>query len=177
MSPASRTTGGRAAPPASLLAMHRHGRSSLLVLGGSEGERLEVVRAFHEAGLARRGRLVAVRCADDEPVLRRALQLWLTAAGDAAEVNPLRACEDGTLYLEGVHALAEPMQRQLVVLARRIAGESPDGRAGALPLRLAAGDADGLDAAVEQRRFSAALLDCIDKIRVDLRGAGRRGAA
>ncbi len=173
-----RAGAGRAvagALPVSLLALHRHSRSNLLVLGGTEAARHEVVRAFHDAGLARRGRLVALHCAHDGAGLRRALQLWLLSDG-AAAANPLAASADGTLYLEAVHTLDAATQRQLLAFARRMASASADGLE-ALPLRLAVGDAGNLAEAVERRRFSAALFDCLDKIHVDLGGVRRRGAA
>jgi DNA-binding NtrC family response regulator len=166
--------GGVPAALLALLALHRHSRSNLLVLGGSEAARHEVVRAFHDAGLARRGQFVTLHCAREGAGLRRALQLWLLS--DGAGANPLAASADGTLYLEAVHALDDATQRQLLALTRRMAAAGADGRE-ALPLRLAVGDAGDLAAAVERRRFSAALFDCLDKIHVDLGSVRRRGAA
>jgi len=171
--------GGTACLSESLLALlelHRHSRASLLVLGGSYAGRRAVVRAFHDASLARGGRLVELRCMHEEARLRRSLQSWLLAGAAGGELNPLRASEDGTLFLAGVHTLSEPTQRLLLVLARRVSGEVLEPGA-VFPYRLAVGDAGELAGAVERGRFSAALFDCLDKIHVDLGGVRRRGAA
>ncbi len=168
--------GAAARPPASLLRLHRHSLSNVLVVGGTDIQRLDVARAFHRASPVRGGPFVAVDCAQDHATVWRALQLWL-GSDEPPAANPLAECECGTLFLDSIELLPQESQRLLLALTRRLelaweGAASPRG-----PLRLAAGNADDLAEAVEQRRFSAALFDSLDKIRVGLRRVPWRGAA
>jgi DNA-binding NtrC family response regulator len=145
------------------------------VLGGSGEQRLSVAQAFHRAGPLGRGAFVAVDCARDEARLCRALQSWLVPEsgppGTPAEL------ECGTLYLDPVGCLSARAQGLLLALACRMQGPPLESRSGPGPLRLAAGNDEDLDVAVEERRFSGALYDFLDKIRVALGQAPKRGVA
>lgn len=171
------TRGAAAKPPASLLRLHRHSLSNLVVLGGSEAQRLAAARAFHCASPARGGPFVALDCAREEARLRHALQLWLISDGAPAARNPLRECERGTLYLDAVEHLSDETQRLLLALTRRLEEDRQGAGPASGPLRLAVGNVEDLAEAVEQRRFSSALYDGLDKIRVRLGRVPWRGAA
>jgi DNA-binding NtrC family response regulator len=147
------------------------------VLGGTVEQREAVARAFHQSSPVRRGPFLSVDCAREEPRLSRALQSWLMPDGAGGDPNPLRESERGTLYLDAVGSLSAPTQRLLLILARRLQGEPLTMGDGPGPFRLAAGSPEDLEEAVEQRRFSSALYDCLDKIRVGLGRLPRQGAA
>ncbi len=169
--------GAAARPPASLLRLHRHSLSNLLVLGGTETQRLDVARAFHRTSPVCGGPFVAIDCARDQARLGRALQLWQLPDAAPSAVNPLSECERGTLFLDSIECLSAETQRLLLALVRRLEAARTDSPSPPGPLRLAAGSTDDLAEAVEQRRFSAALYDCLDKIRVGLGRVPWRGAA
>lgn len=170
-----RGRGVTARPPARLLRLHRHSLANLVVLGGTEAERLAVAQAFHRASPLRCGAFLALDCAREESRLYRALQSWLAPEGAPAGTQETVDC--GTLFLDAVGCLSDPTQRLLLVLARRMQCGPLESRTGPGPARLAVGSAEDLDEAVEERRFSGALYDCLDKIRVGLGQVARRGAA
>jgi DNA-binding NtrC family response regulator len=145
------------------------------VLGGSGEQRLSVAQAFHRASPLGRGAFVAVDCARDEARLCRALQSWLVPDGEQSGAPAELEC--GTLYLDPVACLSPRAQGLLLALARNMQGTPLESRTGPGPLRLAAGNAEDLGVAVEERRFSGALYDFLDKIRVGLGQVSKRGAA
>jgi DNA-binding NtrC family response regulator len=147
------------------------------VLGGADEQRLEIARAFHLSSPLRRGPFHVLDCAREEALLARALQTWLIPGTTRPGSAPLHEVECGTLYLDAVECLSAPTQRLLLALARRLHGAADEPRSESGPVRLAVGSAEDLDEAAEQRRFSGALLDCLDKIRVDLGRVASRGAA
>jgi len=167
--------GASARPPAQLLRLHRHSLSNLVVQGGTEAERLAIARAFHRASPLRRGAFLAIDCARDQPRLHRALQSWLAPEG--APPGPQEDRECGTLFLDSVACLSPETQRLLLVLACRMQSGPQESRTGPGPFRLSVGSAESLGEAVEERRFSGALYDLLDKIRIDLGQMPRRGAA
>ena len=162
--------------PEWLLQLHRHTRSSLLVLGGTPADRRAVVESLHSVSPVEPERLRTVHCGLEEEFLAKALQTWLAASPGTADPNPMGVCEHGTLHLEEVRRLSEPSQRLLLALAVRMQGAAGTPHKGG-PFRLAAGDTDQLLVAVRERRFSRALFDFLDKIRIDLRWSAGRGAA
>jgi DNA-binding NtrC family response regulator len=168
---------GAFALPASLLRLHRRSRSNLLVLGGDRTQRLAVARAFHAAGDLRARPFLPLDCEHAQEALLRALQLWLISDGGHPGVNPLRASEGGTLYLDDVASLAPSAQRLLGVLVRRIAGAPAEEAPSAAPARLVAGAGEHLLRAVKDRRFDAGLFDGLDKVRVELHRPDVRGVA
>ena len=167
--------GAAARPPARLLRLHRHSLSNLLVLGGSGEQRLAVARAFHRASPLGRGAFVAVDCERDEVRLCRALQSWLVP--ECGQPGAPSGLECGTLYLDPVGSLSATAQGLLLAFARRMQGGPLEACPGPGPLRLAAGNAEDLDDAVDERRFSGALYDSLDKIRVAVGRLRGRGAA
>ena len=170
----SKQRGAAATPPARLLRLHRHSLVSVLVTGGCEREREAMACAFHRASPLRDRTFMTLDCGRDEPTLRRALQGWLLPALAATNPNPLRDVEGGTLFLDRLEQLSKPAQQQLLVLARHIRGGSET--ASNLPARLAAGSAAPLrDDSPEG--IAPELLDCLDKIRVEVGAVPRRGAA
>lgn len=147
------------------------------MLGGTDGQRTQVAAAFHAASPLRRAPFRVLDCAREEPRLAQALQRWLVHDRAPAGPDPLRESDGGTLFLDEVACLSESTQRLLLMLVRRLDGTIPDERGAAGPARVGAGSSEDPEAAVRRTRFAGALFDCLDKIRVDLGRAGRRGAA
>src|SRR2546427_190653 len=91
--------------------------------------------------------------------------------GAAAEPNPCRAAERGTLYLDQVDRLSLDTQRLLVALARRLGGGPITGGDAPCAGRLVTGNPSGLAEAVAAGRFLSELLDALDRVRVQLESA------
>ncbi len=160
-------------PPAGLLRLHRHSRVSIVVLGGTSAGRAEIARAFHRASPLATRPFLALDCGEDEQALRRALQRWLAPADVQEGAELLPGLDGGMLFLDRGDCLLDSSQRLLLMLARRLQDEMwqvPSGRPG--PARLAVGSQKDL-AGLEERGFSRELIDCLDKIRVELRCARR----
>ena len=145
---------------------------NLLVLGGDPDQRHEIVFSFHRGSPLRHGPFVCVPCERAEESIALGLRAWAADAAPACGWNPLQAARSGTLFLDSVGSLSASTQRLLLAFARHLAGEDQE----AWPLRLAAGHPEDLSPAVAAGAFSAALYDCLDKIRVQLTPAAR-GAA
>jgi hypothetical protein len=105
-------------------------------------------------------------CGRDQSTLRRALQGWLLPASGMVEPNPLREVGGGTLFLDRLERLPAPVQQQLLVLARHIQGGLGVG-ANPMPARLAAGSV-ALLLDDSPKEIAPELLDCLDKIRVEV---------
>lgn len=163
--------GAAARPPACLLRLHRHSLASILVIGGTASEREAMARAFHRASPIRDRPFMALDCGRDEAMLRSALQGWLLPGGGVP--HPLGDVEGGTLFLERIERLSPLTQQQLLVLAHHL--RSGLERGSNLPARLAAGCGTSLLDA-PRPAIARELLDCLDKIRVELGVAGRRPA-
>jgi len=162
--------------PAPLLRLHRHSRANVLVLGGTPADRLVVARAFHQRSPLAGEPISALDCERDEPRLVRALERWLLV-GAAPEPQPDDLAERaGVVFLDHVSALSATAQRLLLMVANGMHGDT-DGVRTPGPSRLMAGDRGDLARASETGRFSAALADLLDKIRIDLGGHRSRGVA
>jgi DNA-binding NtrC family response regulator len=169
---------GGATLSAALLRLHRSGNTNLLLIGGTRRRRESAARVFHDNSLVRGRPLVVLDCARREGDLRQALEAWLAiSCASRAAFNPLRECDQGTLFLDPVGRLSPPTQRLLLVLARRIGRDDPADAIEAGPYRLAAGDGYELLDAVARHEFCSALFDALDKVRGELGGLVRRGAA
>jgi DNA-binding NtrC family response regulator len=162
----SKQRGAAATPPACLLRLHRHSLVSVLVTGGTAREREAMACAFHRASPLRDRPFMTLDCGRDQTPLRRALQSWLQPARGGLSPNPLRDVEGGTLFLDRLERLPAPAQQQLLVLARHIQ-RGPGAGANPMPARLAAGSA-ALPLDDSPKGIVPELLDCLDKIRVEV---------
>lgn len=169
----SKQRGAAARPPASLLRLHRHSLVSILVVGGTAREREEMARAFHRTSPLCERPFMTLDCGRDESTLRRALQGWLLRARGLPSPNPLRHVQGGALFLDRLERLSTTTQQQLLVLAHHI--QSGDRTALNMPARLAAGLAAPL-LDDSPKGIAPELLDCLDKIRVEL-GVAATGLA
>lgn len=169
--PGQSAGGGSDLPPTRLIRLHRHSLTNVLVVGGTAQRRDQVARAFHQESPLRAGPFVSVDCTSEEDRLRSALQGWTSAPSTASDVNPYRAAEQGTLYLDPVEQLSPDTQRLLLALARRLHGEPVGGDETPCAGRLVTGNPMGLAEAVSAGRFMAALYDALDKVRVELEAA------
>ncbi|HTR96954.1 MAG TPA: hypothetical protein VMH61_03545 [Candidatus Acidoferrales bacterium] len=164
-------------PPSRFLPYSRNSPANLLVLGGTAAQRLEVAREHHALGSASGLAFEALDCASEEARLRGALERWVLHGRSSAESEIRGENPGGVLFLDSIGAIGAPTQRLLLLFASRLQAQLPGAPIGAGPARLAAGDAGELLVAVARQRFSSALFDCLDKIRVELTHAARSGAA
>ena len=155
-------------PPPASLDRERKGLTNVLVVGGTAARREQVARAFHRESPLRDGPFVCVDCSREEDRLRAALQGWMRP-GEA--LNPYRAAERGTLYLDSVAHLSADTQSLLLALARRLLGQPVDAPEPGCAARLVVGNPTELGEAVSGGRFMAALCDALDKVRVQLETA------
>jgi DNA-binding NtrC family response regulator len=155
------------APPASLIHLHRHSLTTVLVLGGDEEKREFLARAFHRESALHSGPFVAVNCEQQIELLMDSVQAWVSAE-HARDVIPLHAAERGTLFVDAIERLPFGAQRLLLVLARRMNDAADGETTGPSPGRLIVGNARDLCDAVAEQRFLPALYDAVDKVRVDL---------
>ena len=125
--------------------------------------------AFHHESPQRLGPFVSVACAREEELLVVGLEAW-AAGSEPPAADPLRAAQGGTLFLDEVGCLSLDTQRILLIFVLHLADEARP------PMRLAAGHEEDLDVAAAEGAFSPPLLDCLDKIHVEL-AAPVRGAA
>ena len=176
-SPQRETRGGEYLPPANLLRLHRGSLTNLLVFGGDSDQRLEVVRQFHHESPLRNGPLIRLSGRSDERGLLRALRAGLIDADPDAGDLPARIASCGTLFVDEVGDLSFEAQRLFLLFARGSASTvtwldetRPFGR-------IAAGNPVDLAALVAEERFSAPLLDMLDKLRIELSPARMKGAA
>ena len=161
---------------ADLLRFHRNSLSHLLVVGGSPSERSEVALEFHRVSPVRLGPLIAVDCSIDEARLRDALTWWMSPTGRLSAPNALWSAERGTLFLDLVGQLSRDTQQLLLTCINRHSALSA-GCAHSWTGRLAVGsDEDPWDL-VAGGRFLGALVDALDKIRVELEPLRQGGAA
>jgi len=173
---AKRSGGEIPVPPARLIRLHRHSLTNVLVIGGTAALRDQVARAFHRESPLRNGAFVPLDCPGDEDRLRASLLVW-TAAEHASDPNPLQAAEEGTLYLDSIEKLSLDSQRLLLALARRLHGEPVGGVEGPCAARLVVGNPRGLGEMVAEGAFLPALLDAVDKVRVELDPTGPEASA
>lgn len=153
--------------------MHRHSLVHVLVIAPDRLRRLACAAEFHGASVLRSGPLVSVDCATEEPMLSRALLGWSRHTLDASGAHPLWAVAHGTLVLDRITRLSEESQSRLYELVRR----PRSGSGGEWCGRLIATCDEAPEAAVAAGTFSGPLLDCLDKVRLDLRANPAAGAA
>jgi DNA-binding NtrC family response regulator len=148
-----------------------NGLANVLVVGGAAADRLEIAQEFHREGVWSSGRLVAIDVCSEAAVLHGALQAWLSGVLLDATHDLLRVAERGTLFLDRITCLPTSTQRMLLVLLRGLEGE--EGRERKWLGRIVTGSPEPLAEAVGLGRFSRALEDALDKIRVHLPGPSR----
>ena len=164
--PAAR--GAEIPPPAELIRLHRHSLINLLVLGGTVDERARIALAFHRESPFKHGPFITLNGELDGPLLHAALQGALSNSERALGDEPLRASEGGTLFIDVVNGLSLSTQRLLLGFSSRLPARESGGSPPAWVGRLAVGSAVDLADEVAAGRFLSALLDSIDKIRIDL---------
>src|SRR5262249_48952067 len=82
-------------------------RTTIVVVGGSHGERARIAGALHRDSRLSSQPFCVAGAGSDEGLLRRSLLCWL---GHDPGVPPL-ACERGTLFVDDVCALPADVQR------------------------------------------------------------------
>lgn len=148
----------------------------MLVLGGTAGRRFQVAHAFHRCSRIARGPLVCLDGGRDEAVLRESLHAFMGSL-DAPARDPIATAEYGTLFVDSISRLSPRTQRLLLEFCSHHLNargqESPRPWAG----RLIVGDGGRIRVAVLSNRFSMALFDTLDKLRVDLPAVRRAHGA
>lgn len=148
---------------------------NVLVVGGASLERRDIALAFHRQSPIRAGSFVTVDCDREQARLSRALQSWLADENAGPAADPLRATLRGTLFLDSLTSLSLESQRLLLAFIRRFLDEPFE--LGAWAGRLVAGCGEDPAVATAAGRFSGALYDSLDKVRVEISAAACRGAA
>jgi DNA-binding NtrC family response regulator len=151
--------------------------TNVLLLGGSASERLRLAREFHRESPLRLGSFVPVSCSRQEAPLRAALSGWASRSDLGFGAHRLRTVEHGTLFLDQVDGLGIESQRLLLRLATSSLGDRWFAESTPRVGRLICGNATDLVDVTATGRFLPALLDALDKIRVDLDYVSRGGAA
>lgn len=154
-------------PPPQLVRLHRHSLTNVVVIGGTAERRVQVARAFHRESPLRGAEFAVVDARVDDERLMSALLAW-SAGVRATEPNPLGSVGHGTLFIDHVERLSQESQRLLLGLAERILGEPSVPADAPGPGRIVAGNPHPLAATVAEGRFSDALYDALDKVRVEL---------
>jgi DNA-binding NtrC family response regulator len=142
--------------------LHRNSLTPVLIVGGTELRRAEMAKAFHDQSPVRTGLFTTLACMTEEPILEVALRCWLSATAPGIEENPLRACARGTLFLDQLESLSMRSQRPLLALLNRL-----DPHNGPCA-RLTVGCASDPGLAVNAGLLLPALLDRLDKVRIEL---------
>jgi hypothetical protein len=159
-----------------MLREYRDRPTTLLILGGTARDRERVAHRFLDQGPLHAAPFVRVDCARQDALLRGALERWLTSRRAGPVTSRLDAAERGTLFVDHIGAARVRTQRLLLAFVLRHLGPGPVDEASCWGGCLMAGAPD--DPAIDTRggRFSSRLLDVLDKMRVDLRPRGHRGA-
>lgn len=159
--------------PAGLLRLHQHGLFNVLVVMPDRDRRLAAAAEFHRASVLRDGPMVVMDAASEEARIEQALIGWSFGASAGGVVHPLWAVARGTLVLDRVTRLRARTQELLHDLILRRPSAAGFDWCG----RLIAGSDESPERAVARGAFSAALLDSLDKVRVDDLAHRIRGAA
>ena len=140
----------------------------MLVIGRERERRLVCAAEFHRASVLRSGPIIAVDCATEEDLFVRALLGWSVRAAASSLVHPLWAAARGTLVLDRVTRMSPVAQKLLYDLVRRGPAE-PGAVRPEWCGRLISASEEPPERAVARGAFSGPLLDCLDKVRVDVR--------
>ena len=137
----------------------------VLVLHGTAAARDQIARVFHRDSPVRNGRFVRIDVGREEDRLRSALRERTTEGVRASETSPLQVAERGTLFVDGLSSLSPESQELLLELLGRSGPGAWNGR-------IIAGDPGALVEAVSTGRFSKALYQLLDQVRVELEDRG-----
>lgn len=138
--------------------------ANIMVTGGTESMRAGVVSWIERCSMVARP-VHRVTLPRDVSELRASLRSWLGLGPYAAPI----ACEHGTLFIEGVLYAPHDVHHLLLQLADRLAlGAQAVTRPSAGPERIAAGLELEPEDSVAWSPLIRALLDRVDKLRVDL---------
>lgn len=162
-------------PPARLIRQHQRDLTTVLVVGGTPRERLQVAFAFHRGSRSRHGAFVCVTGAHEAPRLADALRAWMLSSVPRAGAGPIAAAAGGTLFVDGLASLGSGVQRVLRTFVERCV--NAPGEDGAWPGRLVVGMPAGIESAIARGLVPPELYDLIDKVRVDLPPRGGRERA
>ena len=164
-----REPGGAAEQTTGLDPITNLGRSvSALVIGKNAGERESVARALHRANREADGPFLKVQAAQEEALLKQAIEGWLQESS-TGESSPrlLDRLQHGSLFLDQVEALGPESQRLLLeFLEAEDAGENPARQ----PWKgqLITGSESSLRVAVKEGRFDSNLALRLERVRIVL---------
>ena len=163
-----REPGGAAEQTTGLDPITNLGRSvSALVIGRNAGERESVARALHRSNREADGPFLKVQAAEEEALLKQALEGWLQGASTGESPRLLDRLEHGSLFLDQVEALGSESQRLLLeFLEAEDAGDSPARQ----PWKgqLITGSESSLRGAVKEGRFDSNLALRLERVRIVL---------
>lgn len=148
--------------------------AAALVIGTSAGERESVARAVHRAYREADGPFLRVSSAQEEPLLKQALESWLDGSTQGGSPRLLNRLEHGSLFLDEVGALGLETQGLLLEFLLRNDEDTEAEDAGASPTRqpwkgqLITGSENSLRAAVKEGRFDSNLALRLERVRIVL---------
>ena len=161
-------------PPARLFSGYRRDLTSVLVVGGSVDERVQVAYTFHCDSVLRSGPFVCVDGAFEQSRLRAALENWISPRERQPWGDPLRSSQHGTVFIDSIVSLPHDLQRLLLGFVMQFVNVPHERREDTWVGRVAIGNAQDPLIAVSEGRFSALLHDWMDKVRVELPRNQRR---
>lgn len=134
-----------------------------LVIGKSAGERESVARALHRAHRGADGPFLRVSGAQEEPLLKQALESWLAGPPSGGSPRLLDRLEHGSLFLDQVEALGSESQQLLARFLERY-DEDPENWKG----QLVTGSEGTLTRSVQEGRFDMSLALRLERVRIVL---------
>lgn len=146
--------------------------AAALVIGRSAGERESVARAVHRAHRGADGPFLRVQGAQEEPLLKQALESWLAGPSQGESPRLLNRLEHGSLFLDEIDALGTGTQMLLLEFLRRNDDGADDpGKSPTSPSwkgQLITGSEHSLLGAVKEGRFNANLALRLERVRIVL---------
>ncbi len=135
---------------------------------------MAIAERFHRSSPLSREPFLALDCTRQEAALASALQAWLLEP--SADAPGERDCAVATLYLDPLSALSSGTERMLLMFLHRL-HQSDALLPGRGPRRLMAGDRFPRATREQTDETHVALVDHLDKIRVELHAHRGRGVA
>lgn len=143
-----------------------------LVIGKSAGERESVARAVHRAHRGADGPFLRVQGAQEESLIRQALESWLAGPPQGGSPRLLNRLEHGSLFLDDIEALGLETQGLLYEFLRRTDAAADPAGAGSTSEpwkgQLIAGSDGSLRDAVKEGRFDSNLALRLERVRIVL---------
>jgi DNA-binding NtrC family response regulator len=145
----------------------------VVVIGSSAAERESVARAVHRYQRGQDGLFLRLQGAQDDSLLRHALQGWLTWVKGDEPPRLLARLDGGSLFLDQIEGLAAETQKLLLEFLKLEPATPETSQSLTEPGRswrgqMIAGCETPLRQAVQDKGLLPELADCLDKVRIVL---------